>query len=517
MTVLTPIDQAVQALTAHPNALRLKKLLIYACKNNWEGDPQRIACFNLKDLIQELLAIAPTPDQLQGYLFNLVETINKKDEYRLLAQELIELLRSVYASTPVKFPSSSPTGRYLKTAQALEHDPEFLRIKKLLFCACQNTWENNPSQLARYGLMDLVQELHHLAPSIETLDATLRSIVKTLNRQEVYRPIADRISNAFQPLYTPLDLQTQFMAPAFIDEPGMVPQPEEPTGFANPQSTPIPPPAAPVTQLHSPTPAMSAETPTAQSTPPPVLLQTSDPDQFPHPDPVVAPYFQRRSLSDLLTDLFDLRLEIMKYTNTLRAKVLLFSIVHAPPNVDYAIWSVVSGYDLDDLLRYLFQSHRVFSILESTLKTTAQNLPDSEHYRQAADAILRVMYPYYNGAVEELRLTAGIVSRTPFAAAPEDADLQSQPLHPSGFSHFFQDDDNTGQLIDIPLSFGEPANSSAPAPPYARSTPEDETAFRANVEPDISSFQMPPPADMAVPDKSPDIDDDNEHTQANLP
>jgi hypothetical protein len=229
--------------------------------------------------------------------------------------------------------------------------------------------------------------------------------------------------------------------------------------------------------------------------------------------PPLPSHFQTRTLDDLVADLFDVRQEIMKYTNILRAKILLFSIVHAPPNVEHSIWQVVNNYDLDDLLRYLLQSHRVFSILEADLNAIARKLPESDYYRQAADTILRTIHPYYSGTIVELCLTSNAVASDPFAMGDEDSDIQSQPLNPGAFSLSFDASDQTGQLCDMSLPFAPNEPFPASSSKQATSSPGDETGF-LNAK-DMSGFLNVSGRNGA--NSHTNTDEDGDYTQARFP
>ena len=73
----------------------------------------------------------------------------------------------------------------------LEEHEQTLRIKKLIFCACRNSWENNTTNLDKVALKDLVQELRALNPNIDQLRSAMDRVVETLNRQELYSSIAN--------------------------------------------------------------------------------------------------------------------------------------------------------------------------------------------------------------------------------------------------------------------------------------------------------------------------------------
>ncbi|MHC5731671.1 MAG: hypothetical protein ACYTXY_47840, partial [Nostoc sp.] len=61
----------------------------------------------------------------------------------------------------------------------LEQHENSKRIKKLIYSACKNIWENDPETLDRFNLQELIQELSRLNPTINNLNYTLSKIVET--------------------------------------------------------------------------------------------------------------------------------------------------------------------------------------------------------------------------------------------------------------------------------------------------------------------------------------------------
>jgi hypothetical protein len=218
---------------------------------------------------------------------------------------------------------------YGTIAQSLAENASGDRIKKLLLLACKNTWITDAAQLAEFNLVDLIRELHGLTPSLMTLQAVLESLVNTLSKRVEYTLAAHEICSAFQPLYTEA-----------------------------------------VTEIRT-------EARTEVVALPPVASSAA---QGSH------------TVSDL-ADLFNLRLEIMRYSNPYRVKIVLFSLLCQP--FDPAEHeSMLKSYTLDDLLRSMIQSYQLPE-LEITILNTARNLEDSEESLQAARAILGAVRPFY--------------------------------------------------------------------------------------------------------------------------
>jgi hypothetical protein len=96
------------------------------------------------------------------------------------------------------------------------------------------------------------------------------------------------------------------------------------------------------------------------------------------------------------TDLFDLRQAILRYANPLRAKILLFALLHQTNHCDQDQQALlVRSYELDQLLRRTLRRYQQFSILAGQMQKTARRLADPDEYGQTAIAILRAIKPFY--------------------------------------------------------------------------------------------------------------------------
>ncbi len=93
----------------------------------------------------------------------------------------------------------------------------------------------------------------------------------------------------------------------------------------------------------------------------------------------------------ILMDLFDLRLELMRFTNPMRAKILLFSILYYPFNPDRDKWQDLRSHALDSLLRQLFYAHPSSDIAEAVVWETARSLNDAKSYEQSASYIIQTI------------------------------------------------------------------------------------------------------------------------------
>lgn len=97
-----------------------------------------------------------------------------------------------------------------------------------------------------------------------------------------------------------------------------------------------------------------------------------------------------------MVDLFDLRQTVMRYTNPLRAKILLFSLLHHSYRRERAEQAfLLKGYELDKLLERMLQTYDQLPVLTVQLKKIARRLDNPLEYSQTAAAILRAVKPLY--------------------------------------------------------------------------------------------------------------------------
>jgi len=230
----------VEKLQQNKNQLRIRKLIYYACKNVWESDTNSLNSLDLHELLQDLVKLAPSPNQLQNFLHSAVKTLSKPAEYGAIANLILAEAGQLYptASPPVDLDGSttqvtahremphvvSPEAEtlYSRVAQTIERSSNLSRIKKLCYYVCRNKWESNPDQLNAVSMTTLVAEAHHLFPTAERLQTTLDRFVQTLSKSAEYQLVANTILQQFYPLY-----HSQPEAPASHTTQPPAPPPQE--------------------------------------------------------------------------------------------------------------------------------------------------------------------------------------------------------------------------------------------------------------------------------------------------
>ncbi|MBC6478934.1 MAG: hypothetical protein GDA56_15355 [Hormoscilla sp. GM7CHS1pb] len=208
----------------------------------------------------------------------------------------------------------------------------------MMVFVCRNIWENDANKLASLSLQDLIQELCQLYPSLEQLTASLDKVVKSLNKPKEYSLVANTIISHVSNLYPDPDAEDSTQL--------ILTQPED---------------------MMVPVDASAAQ--------PPASWELCD---------------TRRAY-----DPFDLRLEVMKCTNPLRAKILIFSTIEQIFTFNQEDWLTIKNQELDDLLLRLFQECTTIEQLQYKLCETAKCLRDPSESNQAAGAIIQALRPFY--------------------------------------------------------------------------------------------------------------------------
>ncbi|HBE20108.1 MAG TPA: hypothetical protein DEG17_14180 [Cyanobacteria bacterium UBA11149] len=350
MLGLLTADKIVQELEAHPNASRIKKLMVYACQNSWENDPNILHNYRLADLIQKLRSSHSTIEELAATLHRQVQTLNRQAEYLLVSeivinqlgqlyQELEEVTQVVFIKPENLVTTSNTLSVFDDIAKEIEQDSHGIRMKKLIIYVCKNRWENDQNILDKFNLCELIREINQANPTLDELSAAFAKQVQTLNRHVEYTVVAQTIISKLEKLYRDSGESTGIK----INK-----QAEYNQSLASRQDI-----------KHQP---------------------ISEGNQIKQID-----------------DRFEVRMEIMKYTNPLRAKLLLFSVIYHPFKGRGQDWTILRSETLDDLVLKLFSTCPTFPELESKLYHTAKGIANPDESTQAASAIARSLKPFYTG------------------------------------------------------------------------------------------------------------------------
>ncbi|MFM1842245.1 MAG: hypothetical protein RLZZ490_981 [Cyanobacteriota bacterium] len=422
---------AAHYLEDHDEGQRIKKLLFCLCKKYWENDPNVLNSNTLETLLVELVQLKPNIEQLTFSMYKLVKTLNRPKVYAAVAKTILDQLGPVYTShsdaslsmaegaidiplteqetqlesrqavavSPLQPPP--PPSRSIDTtqvaepkqlaeiiAQTLSQHGEQARIKKLIFAVARGYWENSVAAIDQVGLINVILELRQRYPSIRELQGGFDQIVNNINKATLYLAIAKLIMTQMAVLYESLEetimsdldepptaLPTQMVKaePALAIARHQQAEDHLQTSIIDLHSIPIPPPPPALGEAErKPRQTDPIVTVLGAAVPSPSISVPSQPKQY---------------------NLFDLRSEIMQYTNPLRAKILLFSVLFQSWDENGQDWGMIRSYGLDDLVEQLLLSRKRPNDVEVKLNAQANQMLEQEAYQQTAQTLIKILKP----------------------------------------------------------------------------------------------------------------------------
>ncbi len=377
---LTPV---AHYLEEHEEFQRIQKLVFCLCKKYWENDPNVLQSFSLNQLLLELVQAKPTIEQLTFSMYKLVKTLNRPKVYAAVAKVILDQLNPVYESekkresdqgnqTKMTVVERSPSEKETQVidqdflaeqiANKLSQHSEASRMVKLVYAACKDSWENDAEVIHRYGLKNLITELREKYPRKEEIQFVFNQLVANINKQTLYLAIANLILSQMDCLYDNFD-----------------------EGEENPHSQALKtqilqtPDALALTRANR---RQDIETSIIEVNAEPietVLNSNSQPQKSPSANAPKA------------YNLFELRLEIMQYTNPLRAKILLFSVLFHTWDKQGKDWAMLRGYSLDDLMQQVILTGKPIAEIEAKLFAEAKTFSETESYLQTAGTIIQAL------------------------------------------------------------------------------------------------------------------------------
>ncbi|MGB3207255.1 MAG: hypothetical protein WBB28_19900 [Crinalium sp.] len=90
------LQKVAKDLEQHENSLRIKKVIVCACIKVWENDKNKLEFFRFEDLIKQIRSKNPSLESLKISLYNVVRTLNKPQEYALIAKTIYSTLMPLY-------------------------------------------------------------------------------------------------------------------------------------------------------------------------------------------------------------------------------------------------------------------------------------------------------------------------------------------------------------------------------------------------------------------------------------
>ena len=384
MSGLPLLSQIVKQLEYEQDVVRIKKLIYCACHDNWENNVNILNNYHFQELIPQLVNLYPSINKLSTQLYGIANNLSRPVVYSVVAGKIINYLAQLYQQPETLTDLLSDQGSINNREETLdlvvaelEEDPELLRIKKLIVCAHTSQWPHESHNLDKISLRESVQSNLKIYPTIEKFSQAICTIVSSLSKPVIYAGVAQTIISQVDRLYNQpvnytdtavelaesLELLDRFALPLEVKEL----ENNYHTDIASTWSD------SPITELKS------KKTDSSEQTELVVKQKSSSSNDLPNINKIKVNY-----------DPFDLRINIMKYTNPLRAKILIFSTLYRPFKGGQD-WLAIKDYELDDLLLSLFCKYQQFQELECHLYRTADLLHEADEYNQVAGAIMQSM------------------------------------------------------------------------------------------------------------------------------
>ena len=385
-------NQVVRYLDSHEEKLRIKKLIFYICKKYWENDPNTLDGVAMEDLVKELVQLKTSKEQLTFSVYKLVKSLNRPEVYAGVATVIIEQISKLYSNIAAAYdtqlsplePAVNPRFTAVNNAvnngednslrqvvNSLGNHLETERMQKLMFAACKNRWENDLSVINNYGLKNIILELRQNNPNFLSLRETLNQVAENINKKALYLSLAEIILTQLEPLYNTnndyKEEDNESKSEIFNDQ--MVHLNDDcdssakTSSFSSSRSKPV--------DFASST----MELPFAE----PAFLN-NNPSNYPQ-------------ISDY--DPFEIRLEILRYANPLRAKILIFSLLFYAWDQNSQDWLTLRSYTLEDLLQKLIESGKSLKDIEIQLYHIAQTQMDRDANLQTAGILVQALQKFF--------------------------------------------------------------------------------------------------------------------------
>ncbi|WP_013322799.1 hypothetical protein [Gloeothece verrucosa] len=389
-------DKVVDYLENHEESLRIKKLVFCICKKYWENDPTILNGVSWEELIQEIVRLKPSNEQLTFSIYKLIKTLNRPKVYAPLGKTIVAQISRLYkaqvsqadeseqtAIIAVKKETSSP----LQNSQLvidqvvanLANHREESRIKKLIFAVSKKQWENDTNIIDAYGLKNLILELRQKYQNKINLREAFNKLVESLNKKTVYLAIATLILNQIEILYD-TEVEYEEEKSSKID-----------TNIIETQIIHLD--KTEIQSAHELTQISSINSPRdlyAEEVYPTVISAKNSPASHTLTQ-INLPEFQPVQETNKEYNLFEVRLEILQYTNPLRAKILLYSLLFQPWDQTGQDWSILKGYILEDFLQQLIESRKSVQEIETKLVNIARKQNDVDSNLQTVNVILQAV------------------------------------------------------------------------------------------------------------------------------
>jgi hypothetical protein len=117
------LQQVVNYLNNHREAIRIKKMLYCLCTNRWEKDADYLNSINSQYLIEQIVKEHDTLEKLKALLKKLIGTVNKPKQYIDIAKVIYLAIGQLYPEFHQEHGNKSPTSRPSSTQMPTQSHP----------------------------------------------------------------------------------------------------------------------------------------------------------------------------------------------------------------------------------------------------------------------------------------------------------------------------------------------------------------------------------------------------------
>jgi hypothetical protein len=176
------LQQVVNYLDRHQEAVRIKKMLYCLCTSRWEKDTDYLNSINFQYLIEQIIRENNTLDLFRVLLQNLIKTVNKPKQYIEIAKVIYLAIGQLYPEFRQEHggrPQSPPAA-----ARAPDPEPTNSTIDRGVPSAFQRAYAPEPTQLTNQGVPSALERAYAPVPT----QAFTSQVPSALER--AYAPIA---------------------------------------------------------------------------------------------------------------------------------------------------------------------------------------------------------------------------------------------------------------------------------------------------------------------------------------
>jgi hypothetical protein len=176
------LQQVVNYLDKHQEAVRIKKMLYCLCTGRWEKDNDYLNSINFQYLIEELVRENNTLDRFRLLLQKLVKTVNKPKQYIDIAKVIYLAIGQLYPEFRQEHGGKTPAPA--PAARTPNPEPTDTATDRAVPSAFQRAYAPQPTQLSS---LDVPSSIERAYAPVPTQAFTSQVVPSALER--AYAPV----------------------------------------------------------------------------------------------------------------------------------------------------------------------------------------------------------------------------------------------------------------------------------------------------------------------------------------